>query len=188
MSVVQNWWPRLGLLCALVDQAPGKTLRRTAIMKLPFLLQAVRGVPLAYDFRLYTYGPFDSDVLDDLAYAEAIGAVTEETVYFTNGYGYDVRPGPRCAEVQKLAKDWLVKHQDDVAWAIHEFGRCSAAELELISTIVFVGRDNARQGKAVSIEELARQAQEVKPHFGMPHVLAKCRELRGKRYLAAASP
>lgn len=187
MNVMETWWRKLGLIAALVDRAPAKMLGRTGIMKLPFLLQAVRGVPLGYDFRLYTYGPFDSDVLDDLSYAQAVGAITEETVYFPNGYAYEVRPGPRCAHVQNLAKDWLAQYQDEINWAIREFGRCSASELELLSTIVFVDRDNARQGKTAAIEELARQVQEVKPHFGMPHVLAKCRELDKKDYLSAIS-
>jgi hypothetical protein len=59
MSWEQKWWDRIGLIARLVEKAPGQTLGRTAIVKFAFLLQALRKVPLKYDFRLYTYGPFD---------------------------------------------------------------------------------------------------------------------------------
>jgi hypothetical protein len=36
-------------------------------MKCLYFLQTVRRVPLRYHFGLYTYGPFDSDVLIDLS-------------------------------------------------------------------------------------------------------------------------
>ena len=38
---------------------------RTALMKCLYFLQTVHRVPLGYHFGLYTYGPFDSDVLSD---------------------------------------------------------------------------------------------------------------------------
>jgi hypothetical protein len=63
---------RLGVLAALVAQAPGK-LGRTALMKMAYFLQTIKGVSLGYDFRMYTYGPFDQDVLDDLSTARGLG-------------------------------------------------------------------------------------------------------------------
>jgi uncharacterized protein YwgA len=65
MSAQRRSWLRLGILSELVARSNNK-LGRTALMKLAFLLQTVRGVPLGYHFRLYTYGPYDGDVLDDL--------------------------------------------------------------------------------------------------------------------------
>ena len=65
---------RIALIARLVARAPTR-LGRTALMKCLFFLKVVKHVPLPYSFGLYTYGPFDSDVLDDLQYAEALGAV-----------------------------------------------------------------------------------------------------------------
>ena len=70
MTQQEQLWFRLDLLCTLIDQAPGR-LGRTAIMKLAYLLQTVKCLPLGYDFRLHTYGSFESDVLNDLGSAES---------------------------------------------------------------------------------------------------------------------
>ena len=56
-------------------------LGRTAIMKLIFLLQEGKGLPVGYDFRLYSYGPYDSEVLQDLEFLRNFGFLTEETVH-----------------------------------------------------------------------------------------------------------
>ena len=41
-------------------------LGKTAIMKFMFMLQQVYKVPLGYDFKIYTYGPYSSEVMDDM--------------------------------------------------------------------------------------------------------------------------
>jgi len=88
MSAQRRSWLRLGILAELVARSNNK-LGRTALMKLAFLLQTVRGVPLGYNFRLYTYGPYDGDVLDDLGQAEAMKAVESSLVAYSGGYGYE---------------------------------------------------------------------------------------------------
>ena len=75
-------WNRLGLICSLVEKSKGKA-GRTALMKFAYLLKALKCVPLDYRFTLYTYGPFDSDLLDDLSYAEALEAVQSSLVHFS---------------------------------------------------------------------------------------------------------
>ena len=54
---------RTAILARMVKVAPGQTLGRTQVMKLFYFLQELKGVWLGYDFRLFTYGPFDSEVL-----------------------------------------------------------------------------------------------------------------------------
>ena len=56
---------RLGVFAELAKSAKN-AFGRTALMKLCYFLQEVKGVPLRYEFSLYSYGPFDSDVLADL--------------------------------------------------------------------------------------------------------------------------
>ena len=65
---------RLALISTLAERTTGKPLGRTALIKLCFFLQTMRSVPLGYHFTLYSYGPFDPDVLADLNSAEALGA------------------------------------------------------------------------------------------------------------------
>ena len=73
MTAQERWLFRLAVLSDLVQRAPGR-LGRTAIMKLAYFRQTVKEVPLGYNFRLYTYGPYDGDVLTDLSQAEAMRA------------------------------------------------------------------------------------------------------------------
>src|SRR5262249_29128328 len=135
MMPQEQQWFRLGVLCALVGQAPVR-LGRTAMMKLAYLLQTVKGLPLGYDFRLHTYGPFDNDVLNDLGWAEVLGAVQSEMVTFPSGsgYGYEFTPGANGGFVRQKAKGALSGHEAAIAWALEEFGGRSAAELELLTT------------------------------------------------------
>jgi hypothetical protein len=128
-------------------------------------------------------------VLEDLAYARLLGAVTEKTVIYSAGYGYEVRPGPRSDKPQRRAKEWLGQYQQDIDWVIQEFGNWTATDLELLATIIFVDREKAKQKVFVSLEELAKQVREVKPRFSPATVLAKCEEaLRRDFLLSIAVP
>ena len=80
---------RLATIAALVKREPG--VGRTVVMKWLFLLMALKHVPLRYNFRLYTYGPFDGRVLEALEYAEAIGIVEAKASRYPGGYGYSYR-------------------------------------------------------------------------------------------------
>src|SRR5579864_5148815 len=84
---------RLGLLPVLAERAPSGQIGRTALMKYMYFLQTLRGVPLGYNFTMYSYGPFDSDVLSDLSSGEGMNVVTSTPVVFSGGYGYQIRPG-----------------------------------------------------------------------------------------------
>jgi hypothetical protein len=41
---------------------------------------------LGYVFRLYTYGPFDADVLNDLETAQSFQSLHVKTVIYPSGY------------------------------------------------------------------------------------------------------
>src|SRR5262245_57066827 len=100
-------WVRLATIVALIESSPNKVLGRTAVVKLPYILQVMRGLPLGYDFHLYTYGPYDSDVLSDLGLAQSLEAVTVKTVLNPVGYGYEIQVGPNAEWVKKKATSWL---------------------------------------------------------------------------------
>jgi uncharacterized protein YwgA len=187
MSAEKTWLDKIAFIAALVEKAPRQTLGRTALMKLAYFLQVLKNVPLGYDFGLHTYGPFDTDVLDDLSYAQVFGAVTEKTILQRDGYRYEIRPGKRCMKAQKTSRDWLDQHGTALDWVLQEFGSLNAPDLELYSTIVFVDRENATQAKSVSLEHLAEQVRNVKPRFTHSQVLHKCREADAKGFLLAIS-
>jgi uncharacterized protein YwgA len=174
----EGLWRKLGTIIRLVEQSPQGTLGRTAIVKLLYFLQEVRGMGLGYDFRLYTYGPFASEVLNDLETAQSFQALHIRTVLYPSGYGYDVKAGSKAADVKECVADWLASHESDLAWAVENFAARSASELEIMATIVYVAREFAKRAKPYGPVDLAQRVREVKPRFAEQYVLEKCAEAR----------
>jgi hypothetical protein len=185
MNAHELWWRRLALITALAERAPNRVLGRVAIVKMAYLLQVVRGVPLGYDFRLYTYGPFDAEVLNDLGQAQTLKAVEVGTVQYKAGYGYEVRPGPAAEAVKARAPDWLAERQQDIDWVVGEFGGWTAADLELSATIIYVDRELVLAAKSATVQELAQRVHEVKPHFAEGYIVGKVQALQQKGLLSA---
>ncbi|HEY7311201.1 MAG TPA: hypothetical protein VH643_17705 [Gemmataceae bacterium] len=176
-------WNRLGLIAALVERATEQPLGRTALVKLAYLLQVFRHVPLGYDFRLYTYGPYDAEVLNDLAQAQALQVVEVKIVPNSVGYGYDIRRGANIEWAKRRVASWLSEYDEALNWVMSEFGGRAASELELVGTIIYADQENRKQNKRVSIENLIQCVREIKPHFTEDVVKSKVEELVGKNLL-----
>jgi uncharacterized protein YwgA len=179
---------RIAILARMVKNAPGKSLGRTQVMKLFYFLQELKGVPLGYDFRLFNYGPFDSDVLSDLSSACGLGTVVEDTVLYPNGYGYAIKPGP---QVDRFEAD--LPAADDAIWSqvdlvVREFGAFSASELELRSTVLFVDREFAGVGQSATAEEVVERVRHIKPHFDAATIRKRVSEMAEKGHLQTLSP
>lgn len=159
---------RLAIITELVKQNEG--LGRTALMKCLFFLKVLSNVPLPYNFRLYTYGPFDGDVLGDLQYAESLGAVASTVAHYPGGYAYEYRPGPLADDMTGRAPTFVASHRDSVAWVAETFGGRSALDLEMASTLVYVDRALAAQGARTSLAELANKVRAIKPHLSVDAV------------------
>ena len=156
---------RLALLPVLAEHAPAGHIGRTALMKYMYFLQTVRGVPLGYNFSMYSYGPFDSDVLADLSSGEVLNIVSVTPVEFAGGYGYRITPGPKADLAKRSASQFLIDHGKDLDWLLSVFGKLNSAELELTSTIVYVDREFAKMKQHASISDVATRVNEVKPRF-----------------------
>jgi uncharacterized protein YwgA len=152
-------------------------------MKLVYLLQTVKGVPLDYDFRLYTYGPFESDVLDDLGQAQSMRAVESKIVDYPSGSGYVFGSGPESGRVKDMCRSELSKYEDAISWVISEFGSQSTANLELLSTIIYTDRDALERGNPVTFDDLCRQVREIKPRFTEEFVRQQVASLADKNLL-----
>lgn len=155
----------LATIAVIAEKAPFGRPGRTAMVKFLYFLQTIRGVPLGYNFTLYSYGPFDSEVLSDIEYAVSLGIVTSTIVTNPSGYGYEVSPGPNRDEAKARAAGFLDKYSADIDWVLQRFGRFNASDLELTSTTVFVDREVHREGRHLTQAELATRVKEVKPHF-----------------------
>jgi len=156
-------------------------------MKYLYFLQVMRGVPLEYSFSLYSYGPFDSDVLGDLSSAELLNIVNITPVEFSGGYGYQIRPGTRAESAKEKADHFLKKYKKDIDWLFAKFGNLNSAQLELASTIIYVDRELGDRKQRSSINTVATQVSEIKPHFSKEQVLRFTETLLKEGVLTATS-
>jgi hypothetical protein len=155
-------------MVALVEGAQS-IVGRTALMKLCFFLQVVKRVPLGYSFSLYSYGPFDSDVMSDLQTAEGLGALRSETLMYSGGYGYSISAGPQSGELKRYSNLFIKEHAEEINWVSSTFGRYSATDLELLSTISFVSIKES----ALTNAAIAQRVSVIKPHFSMSQIQQK---------------
>lgn len=146
---------RADLIAEFAKRRQGKDARfgKTAAQKFAFLLQEVYGVNLGYRFSLYTYGPYDSAVMSDIDDAISRKLVQSE---FDLDRGYDITPGTPD-EASSLPDD-LKEPLDEV---FKHFGKSTARELEMYSTLVLIGQ----QEQTVDESTLIRLFRKVKPRF-----------------------
>jgi hypothetical protein len=166
--MVNDWLDvdeRVAILTQIVRQVG--ECGRTSLMKMAYLLQTVKEVPLGYDFGLYLYGPYSAQVLNDLSVATFWDALQEEYYSTQDGYGYRITLG-RLADdllqdpqIARLLED----HKDSIDWVVGRFKDYSASEMEAVGTIVWIDREFKGSKEKLSIDELLDVAQEIKPHF-----------------------
>lgn len=178
---------RLSLIPVLAESHPAHHIGRTALMKYLYFLQTLRGVPLGYNFSMYSYGPFDSDVLADLSTAEAMNLVSSTPITFKGGYGYRIRPAEGASRIKEQARDFLTKHNQDIEWIIREFGNLNSADLELASTVIYVDREFHEIGVIGKTAELIGLVNEIKPHFRREQVEKSFESLNRKGLLVSLS-
>jgi uncharacterized protein YwgA len=169
-------WNRYGLIAELAHRLHGKSHQfgKTILQKMVFLLQEVYGVKCGYQFDLYTYGPFTSQVLQDLDLVESLGGVKVYPVI--SGYGgYLIVPGDKNDSLREKAKDFLqdAKVSDAIDNLLKEFGSFNAKELELISTIVYVERDMKTKtiGQPLTRDKMVQIVSGLKPKFSQKGIV-----------------
>jgi uncharacterized protein len=186
---------RLWVIAELAKRSQGG-MGRMALMKLIYFVQTLRGVPLGYCFRLYTYGPFDAHVLDDLRVAEMCGAVRSKVFSYSGGYGYEIRPGDPASGAtfgglsEPPATGYVVDQSTDeydsaLGWVIEEFGLRSALDLELASTVVYVDQAAAASQSQLSTSELAARVEDIKPRLERSRIETEAESLKAKGLLIA---
>ena len=176
---------RLALIPVLAEMHPARRIGRTALMKYLYFLQVLRKVPLGYGFSMYSYGPFDSNVLSDLSIAESLNLVCSATVSFSGGYGYRISPAAGAEGIKREAREFLERYREDIEWVISEFRELNSAELELASTIVYVDKELEDVGLPDARANLVSLVNDIKPHFGFERIERTVDLLQRKGILAS---
>ncbi len=168
----------LGIIVRLAEKEPG--LGRTALMKYLYFLKEIYKVPIDYCFQLYTYGPFDADVLDDLGYAESLGAVKSDLCSYQIGYGYKISKGPKADEITQEASEFLTRYESEIDKVVNEFRGATASDLELIATIIYVDREFHQKKKHAVIQDIVNRTHDIKPRYSESEIEGKVNDQRDK--------
>ena len=123
---------------------------------------------------MYTYGPFDSEVLSDVDYAARLDALSVEMERHVNGYAYLIRPGKAIDGIMYREKQFLDRYGREIQWTIDNFAASSAGPLEMLSTIIYV---NSKL-EVSSNDDLSRVVKEMKPRFSEETIRASVDELQ----------
>jgi len=132
---------------------------------------------------MYTYGPYDAEVLNDIGLAETLNAVSVKTVQFSQGYGYEIRTAQGAAAVKSRSAEWLRSHADSISRIANEFGGQRTSDLELSTTIIYLNRESAKSEARQSAFDLARKVQAVKPRFSDEIILDRIESLQTRGHL-----
>lgn len=155
---------------------------KTALQKLIYLLQEVYDVDCGYDYRLYTYGPFASQILQDLDLVESIGGVSVNPV--REGLdGYRIVPNKNAELVKEKAGTFIGMISEHLDALVEDYGSYSAKELEMRATIVFVEREVNRDRGAVSVADLVQVVQDIKPYFTEHEIRSAVMQLKCRKQI-----
>lgn len=180
-------WNRYALIVELSDRLKNRCPQfgKTVLQKMVYLLQELYGVDCGYRFDLYTYGPFSSELLQDLDLVENIGGVN--VVPVTSGAGgYQILPGEHAESLKNKATDFLSDEQiaSSLDNLVADFGNYWAKDLELRTTIIYASRDMKRSGNPITRSDLVRIVREIKPRFTDTEVQQAIDELEKRGYIS----
>ena len=160
---------RLAIISKIVTM--DENLGKTAMMKYIFLLQQVYKVPTGYDYEIYTYGPYSSEVAGDINLASDFGII--EATYSSKHAGFELKPTSQTKSYIDKEKDFIDEHSGSISEVIELFGRKSAKGLELSSTIVYVYSNRSFNKWGTSFEEVTNYVKAIKPHFDIEAIKAE---------------
>ena len=135
---------------------------KTAVMKVLFILQQVKGINLGYDFSIYTYGPYCSDITEDVDGLISRNLITSSMYPYQNYIGYKLN----VTDIWKNNIKQLQNQENEALSDVLNFvnGK-SAKDLELYSTIIYVDSLYSKNNWKKAATSIVKKIKELKPHF-----------------------
>ena len=182
-------WHRYALIAELAKRLHDvrSQFGKTALQKLIYFLQEIYGVDSGYDFELYSYGPFTSQLLGDLDLVEHFGCITVHSVLSNLG-GYEIRPTCKADSLREKASEFLSDPKTKAALdsLVATYGGMTAKSLELRATIVYAERDMHRKEKPAIKNDICRLVGQIKPKFTAIEIEKAVEELSGRKHIQLA--
>jgi len=171
-----NEWARYALITHLAKEIGGsQQFGKKAVQKVVYLLQELGRVPVGFRFTFYTYGVFSSELANTLGVVEGLEGIKVD--YDENQNTYRIAPGVKAGKLEKRGEDFLIRYKDAIAEIVSFAKPRTAKRLELISTIVFV-KKNEDLDNNFDDEKLIQRVRELKPQFDDQEIMAGISALR----------
>ena len=145
---------RLTVILELLRRSKTK-VGKTFIQKAVYVLQNWLGWDSDYKFKLHYYGPYSSDLSDDLNVLNELGLIE----MFFNGHSYDISI---TAEGKRFTGEHLencMSNQTQIERTISLIGQDNVKNMELIGTVLYFSELSNNE------LEVAKLVNTVKPHF-----------------------
>lgn len=180
-------WKRYALIAELAKklETVSPQFGKTVLQKIVYLLQEVYKIDCGYNFELYSYGPFDSQLLGDLDLVEHWGCVSVQSVNDKMG-GYCIKPTEKVDLIREKATDFLDASdtQDALLGVIDVYGGMTAKQLELRATTIYVEHNlRTKTGKSPSEQEVCQLVGQIKPKFTSSEIQTSIDELKQKGHI-----
>lgn len=160
-------------------------LGKTAMMKFIFILQEVFKIPLGYNYEIYTYGPYSSEVVEDIElvkYNKWLDIEVEE--YKTGHIGYHINlTDSGKNEIQQM-NELSTEHSQNIKSVLDLFGNKNVKELELSTTILYTYKSYKKNNWEISKKDIVNDVKEIKPHFEVPTIEQEYDALEKNQLLA----
>jgi uncharacterized protein YwgA len=154
----------------LVDR--GSWAGEIHLQKAVYLLQEITEVPLGYPFILYHFGPFSFELREELNRMRAGGLL--ELVARPYPYGPSFRSTPPARDLENRFPRTLEQFSKEIEFVSKVVGSRSAAELERLSTAVYLLKSSSNR----DLPQLARELNQLKPHVSVESATESLEEMR----------
>jgi len=143
-----------------------KSLNRAGkikIQKVMYFLQEAVGVPLGYEYVMYYYGPYSSQLDDTLSEMQGRGILNIMAFAHSGGWqGFDITLGKNADEAPQLP----LEYKDEVERVVSFFNTIDdVKDMELCATIHFVQAILTEKGRPADKESVVNETHKLKPKF-----------------------
>ena len=151
---------RKNVIIKMLQENPG--MGKTAVMKTIFMLQQVKHIDLGCEFSIYTYGPYNADVMEDIDELVSDGLLSSNIYFYKDYIGYTLSATDSGAKAVPNLKDEDTSALKEI---LDFVSRKNAKDLELYSTIIYVEDWYLKNKKPNDMTAIIKKVHELKPHF-----------------------
>lgn len=174
-SEPSNEWVRYALISRLAKRlGDNRQFGKKAAQKVVYLLQELGRVPLGFRYTFYTYGVFSSELAYTLGVVQGLEGVNVDYDGTLNAYW--IRPGEKAEMLERRSEDFLRTHENAIEEIVSFSMSRNAKNLELISTIAFVEK-NEKSEISGDANMLVQRVNELKPQFSCQEIISGIKDL-----------